>query len=52
MGKKKLVIPISKNKNNGQLTFSLPKKKLSKKALEEIMKDNSIHLTLEWGKFK
>ena len=44
---KKLNLNISINKRTGQLTTSLPKKKLSKKKLKEILKTKKIRIELK-----
>jgi hypothetical protein len=42
----KLKLPIVENKNNKQLNFSLPKKKLSEELIKEIRKNKYIKLEL------
>jgi hypothetical protein len=37
-----LKIPVVMNKNNKQINFSLPKKKISKESLDDIMKNKYI----------
>jgi hypothetical protein len=42
----KLKIPVVFNKNNGQINFSLPKKKISKESLDDIIKNKCIKLKI------
>jgi hypothetical protein len=44
-----LKLPVVKNKRNKQLTFSLPKKKISKELLKQIQKNKYIKLKLMGG---
>lgn len=44
---KKFKVNLITNKANGQMNFSLPKKKLSKKLLADITKSKKIKITIE-----
>lgn len=44
---KPLRVGVFKNKKNGQINFSLPKKKMSKKMLLDIGKAKTIKISIE-----
>ena len=44
---KKILLPVNFNKKNGQMTISLPKKKISNKVLEKIKLNKNVKLSME-----